>query len=195
MMMAQATINPVETEANYEQFRDCLTTVLIKRISQPNNNNNNTTSNKSIKPRKRWSRKTTISSGSETDTGTGPAPDERRRLRLFHHPRTRRRRISCDIRNHHHHSRRGRDSLDQSHLTHHLIPRMVHAKSRKRGGGIAQMKLQNVAWLCRACHSFVHHFANHEDLARKYYTADLLLEQKEIRDFAGWVGRLRWKGA
>ncbi|KAI1863442.1 uncharacterized protein JN550_009553 [Neoarthrinium moseri] len=54
--------------------------------------------------------------------------------------------------------------------------------------------LQNVAWLCGACHRFVHHFASHEELARYYYTVDLLLEQDEIVQFAKWVGRLRWKG-
>ena len=76
---------------------------------------------------------------------------------------------------------------------HHLIPRYVHAKVVKRGWHRAD-ELQNVAWLCGACHRFVHHFANHEDLARKYYTVELLLEQEEVRGFAEWVGRLRWKG-
>ena len=75
---------------------------------------------------------------------------------------------------------------------HHLIPRFVHAKVLKRGWH-REDELQNVAWLCRACHSFVHHFAGHEDLARYYYTVELLLEQEEIQAFAKWVGRLRWK--
>ena len=44
-----------------------------------------------------------------------------------------------------------------------------------------------------ACHRFVHHFAKHEDLARYYYTVDMLLEQPKIQEFAKWVGRLRWK--
>ncbi|KAK3689823.1 hypothetical protein B0T22DRAFT_514551, partial [Podospora appendiculata] len=76
---------------------------------------------------------------------------------------------------------------------HHLIPRMVHAKAVKRGWHRAD-ELQNVAWLCGACHRFVHRFAVHEDLARRYYTVELLLEQREVAAFAEWVGRLRWKG-
>ncbi|KAH6653783.1 hypothetical protein BKA67DRAFT_563153 [Truncatella angustata] len=76
---------------------------------------------------------------------------------------------------------------------HHLIPRFVHAKAIKRGWH-REENLQRVAWLCRACHSFVHQFASHEDLARYYYTVDLLLDQNEIVQFAKWISRLRWKG-
>ncbi|KAJ4419808.1 hypothetical protein N0V82_004743 [Gnomoniopsis sp. IMI 355080] len=75
---------------------------------------------------------------------------------------------------------------------HHLIPRFVHAKAIKRGWHRGE-DLQNVAWLCRACHSFVHRFAGHEALAREYFTVERLLEQEEIRDFARWVSRVRWK--
>ncbi|KAK0649480.1 hypothetical protein B0T16DRAFT_327225 [Cercophora newfieldiana] len=73
---------------------------------------------------------------------------------------------------------------------HHLIPRFVHAKVVKRGWHRAD-ELQNVAWLCGACHRFVHQFANHEDLARRYYTVDLLLAEEEVVRWAEWVGRLR----
>ncbi|KAK3319840.1 hypothetical protein B0T19DRAFT_273179 [Cercophora scortea] len=85
----------------------------------------------------------------------------------------------------------GRDWINLTY--HHLIPRMVHAKTVKRGWHRAD-ELQNVAWLCGACHRFVHRFAGHEDLARRYYTVELLLEQREVAAFADWVGRLRWKG-
>ncbi|KAK8117045.1 uncharacterized protein PG998_005326 [Apiospora kogelbergensis] len=76
---------------------------------------------------------------------------------------------------------------------HHLIPRFVHAKAVKRGWHKPE-DLQNVAWLCAACHRAVHRFASHEDLARYYYTVDRLLEQDEIVQFAKWVAHLRWKG-
>ncbi|ROV98765.1 hypothetical protein VMCG_06709 [Cytospora schulzeri] len=75
---------------------------------------------------------------------------------------------------------------------HHLIPRFVHAKAVKRGWH-QEVDLQNVAWLCRACHSFVHRFAGHEELARKFFSIEKLLEQEEIQSFAKWVGRVRWK--
>ncbi|KFA51102.1 hypothetical protein S40293_04791 [Stachybotrys chartarum IBT 40293] len=76
---------------------------------------------------------------------------------------------------------------------HHLIPRFVHDKAVKRGWHRRE-DLQNVAWLCGACHRFVHQFKTHEELARDYYTVDLLLEEDEVRKFAAWVGKLRWKG-
>lgn len=75
---------------------------------------------------------------------------------------------------------------------HHLIPRFVHAKAVKKGWHRGE-DLQNVAWLCRACHSFVHRFAGHEELAREYFTVEKLLEQEEVRSFAMWVSRVRWK--
>ncbi|KAG5944388.1 hypothetical protein E4U53_006889 [Claviceps sorghi] len=76
---------------------------------------------------------------------------------------------------------------------HHLIPRFVHEKAVKRGWHRRE-DLQNVAWLCGACHRFVHQFRTHEELARDYYTVHLLLADEEVRRFAAWVGRLRWKG-
>ncbi|KAI1809229.1 YisB protein [Poronia punctata] len=85
----------------------------------------------------------------------------------------------------------GRDWINLSY--HHLIPRFVHVKAVKRGWH-RECDLQNVAWLCGACHRFVHRFASHEDLARKFYTVDLLLAEDEVQRWAQWVGRLRWKG-
>ncbi|KAJ6441241.1 HNH endonuclease [Purpureocillium lavendulum] len=76
---------------------------------------------------------------------------------------------------------------------HHLIPRFVHEKAVKRGWHRKE-DLQNVAWLCGACHRFVHHFRGHEDLARDYYTVERLLAEDEVRRFAAWAGTLRWKG-
>ena len=75
---------------------------------------------------------------------------------------------------------------------HHLIPRFVHDKAVKRGWHRKE-DLQNVAWLCGACHRFVHSFAKHEVLAREYYTVELLMGAEEVRRFAGWVGGVRWK--
>ena len=85
----------------------------------------------------------------------------------------------------------GRDWINLTY--HHLIPRFVHAKVVKRGWHRPD-ELQNVAWLCGACHRAVHRFASHEDLARHYYTVELLKQQDEIVRFAEWVGKLRWKG-
>ncbi|KAI1458650.1 hypothetical protein F4805DRAFT_120581 [Annulohypoxylon moriforme] len=85
----------------------------------------------------------------------------------------------------------GRDWINLSY--HHLIPRFVHAKAVRRGWH-REEDLQNVAWLCGACHRFVHRFAGHEELARKYYTVELLMEEEGVKKWVDWVGRLRWKG-
>ncbi|KAI0425758.1 hypothetical protein F5Y09DRAFT_320898 [Xylaria sp. FL1042] len=85
----------------------------------------------------------------------------------------------------------GRDWINLTY--HHLIPRFVHAKAVRRGWH-RECDLQNVAWLCGSCHRFVHRFAVHEELARKFYTVELLLAEEEVRRWADWVGRLRWKG-
>lgn len=85
----------------------------------------------------------------------------------------------------------GRDWINLSY--HHLIPRMVHAKVVKRGWHRPE-DLQNVAWLCGACHRFVHRFAGHEELAREYFTVERLLGAEKVQRFAEWAGRLRWKG-
>jgi hypothetical protein len=75
---------------------------------------------------------------------------------------------------------------------HHLIPRSVHAKVLKRGWHTEE-KLNDVAWLCRACHSFVHGIAGNEELARKWWTVERLLEREDVKGFAAWVGGVRWK--
>lgn len=76
---------------------------------------------------------------------------------------------------------------------HHLIPRFVHDKAVRRGWHRAE-DLQNVAWLCGACHRFVHRFASHEELARHYYTVELLMYDERVVRWAEWAKRLRWKG-
>ncbi|KAI0098407.1 hypothetical protein F4814DRAFT_453487 [Daldinia grandis] len=85
----------------------------------------------------------------------------------------------------------GRDWVPLSY--HHLVPRFVHGKAVRRGWHRVQ-DLQSVAWLCGACHRFVHRFAGHEELARRYYTVELLMGEEGVRRWVEWVGRLRWKG-
>ena len=46
---------------------------------------------------------------------------------------------------------------------------------RKRGWHGEEV-LNSVAWLCRACHSFVHGLVGNEELARGFYTVELILE-------------------
>ncbi|MCJ1287823.1 hypothetical protein MMC26_007175 [Xylographa opegraphella] len=75
---------------------------------------------------------------------------------------------------------------------HHLIPRQLHEKALKRNWHDG-WRLNSVAWLCRACHSFVHRIASNEELAKELWTVDLLMGRKDIQSWAKWVGRVRWK--
>lgn len=75
---------------------------------------------------------------------------------------------------------------------HHLIPKAVHARVVKRGWH-PQEKLNDVAWLCRACHSFVHRVAGNEELAREWFTVERLRGREDVRKWVGWVGGVRWK--
>lgn len=75
---------------------------------------------------------------------------------------------------------------------HHLIPRAVHAKAVKRGWH-KEWELNKVAWLCRACHSYVHRVASNEMLAKELFSVERLMERDDIQKWAQWVGRVRWK--
>lgn len=84
---------------------------------------------------------------------------------------------------------------------HHLIPKSTHDRVRKRGWHGEEV-LNSVAWLCRACHSFVHRLASNEGLARGFYTVELIREggiegneekREEVEGWVRWVGGVRWK--
>lgn len=84
---------------------------------------------------------------------------------------------------------------------HHLIPKSTHERVRKRGWHAEEM-LGSVAWLCRACHSFVHRLSSNEGLARGWYSMELIREggidgdaekMREVEGWVKWVGGVRWK--
>ncbi|KAK4990687.1 hypothetical protein LTR50_002387 [Elasticomyces elasticus] len=71
---------------------------------------------------------------------------------------------------------------------HHLIPKQVHTKVLKRGWH-KEWELNKVAWLCRACHSFVHKCASNEELAKQWYSVERLMERDDVQAWAKWVGK------
>jgi 5-methylcytosine-specific restriction endonuclease McrA len=71
---------------------------------------------------------------------------------------------------------------------HHLIPKSTHERVRKRGWH-EEERLNSVAWLCRACHSFVHRLAGNEELARRFYTIELISEGGVDGELMGILGR------
>ncbi|KAL1696805.1 hypothetical protein GGG16DRAFT_42023 [Schizophyllum commune] len=74
---------------------------------------------------------------------------------------------------------------------HHLVPRSTHAKALKKRWHPESM-LNSVAWLCRPCHTAVHHAASNEDLAQKYYTIDLLMEREDLQRWARYASKQRF---
>ena len=75
---------------------------------------------------------------------------------------------------------------------HHLIPKQVHEKALKRKWH-EEWRLNSVAWLCRACHSFVHRIASNEELGKDLWSVELLMEREDVQAWARWVRRVRWK--
>ncbi|KAK7692096.1 hypothetical protein QCA50_005502 [Cerrena zonata] len=74
---------------------------------------------------------------------------------------------------------------------HHLIPRETHAKMLKKKWHPEYM-LNSVAWLCRPCHSAVHHVASNEELARTLYTVELLLKRDDIQKWRKYAAKQRF---
>lgn len=77
----------------------------------------------------------------------------------------------------------------------------MHEKVKKRGWH-EEHTLNSVAWLCRACHSFVHGLAGNEVLARELYTVDLIVEggmqgegevREKVQAWVKWIGGVRWR--
>ncbi|KAA1473314.1 hypothetical protein DENSPDRAFT_839772 [Dentipellis sp. KUC8613] len=74
---------------------------------------------------------------------------------------------------------------------HHLIPRSVHSKALKKKWHPESM-INSVAWLCRPCHTVVHRSAPNEELARSFYTVDLLLEREDIQRWRKYAAKQRY---
>ncbi|EJF56372.1 hypothetical protein DICSQDRAFT_150454 [Dichomitus squalens LYAD-421 SS1] len=74
---------------------------------------------------------------------------------------------------------------------HHLIPREVHDKVRKKKWHTEAM-LNSVAWLCRPCHTAVHGVASNETLAREFYTVELLLAREDIQKWKKYAAKQRF---
>ena len=70
---------------------------------------------------------------------------------------------------------------------HHLIPRKTHKKSYVKKRFTKEECEHNILWVCRDCHSQIHATLTESELAKEYYTKELLLEEPSIKKFVIWV--------
>lgn len=74
---------------------------------------------------------------------------------------------------------------------HHLIPRRVHDRRWFRDHfTLAEMRLRG-AWLCRACHDFIHAHFDEATLGRRLNTVALLAAEPLIAHHLEWAARQR----
>ena len=71
---------------------------------------------------------------------------------------------------------------------HHLVPRAVHSKKRYVSRfGKKEMRSRGLM-ICKECHDGIHDLIpNEKELADKYYTKELLLENPAIQKHIAWV--------
>ncbi len=71
---------------------------------------------------------------------------------------------------------------------HHLIPRAVHSKKRYLNRfGKTEMRGRGLM-LCKDCHAGIHDLIlDEKELADKYHSKELLLENEAIRKHIAWV--------
>lgn len=69
---------------------------------------------------------------------------------------------------------------------HHVIPKTLHSNKwfKKR---FSREERQHTIELCRPCHTQIHLFFSHKELARHRRTAEKLLEDERVKDFVEWI--------
>ncbi len=70
---------------------------------------------------------------------------------------------------------------------HHLIPRSRHNKLRTKRNFSRESMAQDIALLCRPCHSQIHRIFSNPELADDYHSIDRLKEHIDIINFIQWV--------
>lgn len=71
---------------------------------------------------------------------------------------------------------------------HHLIPRTLHGKKRFRKRYSREEMATSILWLCRPCHSHIHHLFDERTLAEQYASREALLAHPDVRAFVAWLG-------
>lgn len=69
---------------------------------------------------------------------------------------------------------------------HHVYPREIHKTLIKKGYDAFELNVNTIA-ICRLCHSTIHRFYTNEELAKSYYTLELLLADPRFYKYAKWA--------
>ena len=67
---------------------------------------------------------------------------------------------------------------------HHLIPRLMHKKKWVKQS--LPHRLQDGIWVCHGCHSAIHRFIPHADLARTFHSVEALMLHEDLGKFVLW---------
>ena len=73
---------------------------------------------------------------------------------------------------------------------HHVIPKLVH-KRRWVRQLYSSEQLQEGIWVCKPCHSAIHRFIDHAELARSFHTVEQLKSHEELGKFVRWSSKQR----
>lgn len=73
---------------------------------------------------------------------------------------------------------------------HHVIPKLVH-KRRWVKERYSPEELQTGIWVCKPCHSAIHRFIEHADLARSFHTIEQLKSHEDLGKFIRWSTKQR----
>lgn len=68
---------------------------------------------------------------------------------------------------------------------HHLYPKETHKIMIKKG--IKKEILSSTILICRMCHSTIHRFFSNIELAKEYYSLDLLLSNQKVYKYCKWA--------
>lgn len=68
---------------------------------------------------------------------------------------------------------------------HHVYPREIHNSLRKKG--YSNDQLNTTIAICRKCHSALHRFFPHRELAERLYSVELLLADETFARYARWA--------
>ena len=73
---------------------------------------------------------------------------------------------------------------------HHVIPKLIHKRRWVRQQHSSE-QLQEGIWVCKPCHSAIHRFIDHAELARSFHTVEQLKSHEDLGPYIRWSSNQR----